>query len=77
MENLILISNDIKSRMKLLKLTQADISKITGLSIRIIGNIVNAKEGTAIKNWIIVANALGANIILSTKKMSDETRKSF
>lgn len=77
MENLKLLSNSIKERMKLLKVTQKQLAISTGLSIITVGAIVRAKEGTSIKNWIIVADALGANLSLTTKRMSDETRKSI
>jgi transcriptional regulator with XRE-family HTH domain len=71
------LSNIVKERMKILNLTQQQLADATGLSVLTIGAIVRAKEGTSIKNWIIVADALGANLILTNKKMSDETRKSI
>jgi DNA-binding XRE family transcriptional regulator len=77
MEELKNLSIDVRRRMKLMKLTQNELASITGLSLQTIGAIVRGKEGTAIKNWIIVATALGTNIELVTKRMSDETRKSF
>ena len=77
MEELKNLSVNIRGRMKLMKLTQSDLASITGLSLQTIGAIVRGKEGTAIKNWIIVATALGTNVELITKRMSDEARKSF
>jgi hypothetical protein len=75
MDNLIKLSKLIKERMRLLNVTQKQLAISTGLSIITIGAIVRAKEGTSIKNWIIVADALGANLTLTTKRMSDETRE--
>ncbi len=77
MEHLKILGADIKKRMKLVKLTQNDLASITGLSNQTIGAIVRGKEGTSIKNWLIVANALGTSLELITKKMSDETRESI
>ena len=77
MEEIKKLGVEIKKRMKLIKLTQSDVALITGLSTQTIGAIVRGKEGTAIKNWIIVTNALGINLELITKKMNDETRKSI
>ncbi|MFY7964531.1 MAG: helix-turn-helix transcriptional regulator [Chitinophagaceae bacterium] len=77
MEHLKILGADIRKRMKLLKITQNDLASITGLSNQTIGAIVRGKEGTSIKNWLIVANALGTSLELITKKMSDETRESI
>lgn len=68
------LSTFIKERMKFLNITQQQLADMTGLSVLTVGAIVRAKEGTAIKNWLIVADALGANLNLTTKKMSDEAR---
>lgn len=77
MEEIKNLGLEIKKRMKLIKLTQDELASITGLSYQTISAIVRGKDGTAIKSWIIVANALGTDLELVTKKMSDETRKSI
>lgn len=73
MQNIISLSKQIKERMKLHKLTQLDLAEHTGLSLQTIGAIVRGNEGTAIKNWITVTNALGFDIELKTKKVNYET----
>lgn len=77
MEEIKKMSQDLKKRMKDIGLTQADLASITGIGIQTVGAIIRGKEGTAIKNWIIVCNTLGANFEITTKRMSDETRKSI
>lgn len=77
MQQIETLSFFIKERMKFLNITQQQLADMTGLSVLTIGAIIRAKEGTAIKNWIIVADALGANMNLTTKKMSNEARKSI
>lgn len=73
MQDIISLSKQIKERMKLHKLTQMDLAEHTGLGLQTIGAIVRGNEGTAIKNWITVANALGFDIELKTKTMNYET----
>jgi transcriptional regulator with XRE-family HTH domain len=75
MEELKKLSQDLKKRMKDIGITQADIASITGIGIQTVGAIIRGKEGTAIKNWIVVCDVLGANFEITTKRMSDETRK--
>ncbi len=68
------LSIKIKEKMKVLKLTQLDLVEHCGLSIKTIRAIINGNEGTAIGNWIIVANILGLEFELNIKKLNDETR---
>ena len=77
MEQLIKVGQQINKRREQLKLTQLDLAEITNLSDATIRSIEKGKPTVAIGNWVKVADILGMDIVLQTKKMSDETRKSI
>ena len=77
MEQLIKVGQQINKRREQLKLTQLDLAEITNLSDATIRSIEKGKTTVAIGNWVKVADILGMDIVLQTKKMSDETRKSI
>ncbi len=77
MNNLEQLGQSITSRRQQLRLTQTDLAAIVGLSDRTVRGIEQGKDTVAFKNWILVANAIGLAFQLTTKKMSDETRKSI
>jgi DNA-binding XRE family transcriptional regulator len=71
------LGNQIAQRREQMKLTQMDVATIVCLSDRTVRAIEQGKETVAIKNWFKVANTLGLEMNLTTKKMSDETRESI
>lgn len=77
MEHLVKLGLQINKRREQLKLSQLDIAEITNLSDTTVRFIEKGKPTVAIGNWAKVADVLGLDLILQTKKMSDETRKSI
>lgn len=77
MEQLIKVGQQINKRREQLKLSQLDLAEITNLSDATIRSIEKGKPTVAIGNWVKVADILGMDIVLQTKKMSNETRKSI
>jgi HTH-type transcriptional regulator/antitoxin HipB len=77
MEQLIKLGLQINKRREQLKLSQLDLAEITNLSDATIRSIEKGKPTVAIGNWVKVADVLGIDLVLQTKKMSDETRKSI
>ena len=77
MTELEILAKSVRQKMKLAKLTQLDLANHTGLSIKTIRAIMQGKEGTAIKNWILVAEILGCVIEFNVKKINNETRASL
>ena len=77
MEQLIKLGLQINKRREQLKLSQLDLAEITNLSDATIRSIEKGKPTVAIGNWVKVADVLGLDLVLQTKKMSDETRKSI
>lgn len=77
MEQLIKLGLQINKRREHLKLSQLDLAEITNLSDATIRSIEKGKPTVAIGNWVKVADVLGIDLVLQTKKMSDETRKSI
>jgi DNA-binding XRE family transcriptional regulator len=75
MENLTFFGTQIIKRREQLRLNQTDLALIVGLSDKTVRAIEKGNTTVAIKNWILVANAVGLEINLAIKKMSDETRK--
>lgn len=67
----------IKERRELLAYTQADVAELTGISERTIRSIEKGSIGTSIINWYKILEALGLEMKIVSKPMSDETRKSF
>ncbi len=76
MENLIKLGKQIESRRVQLKLTQLDIAAIVGISDNTVRFIEKGRPGVSISNWIKVAGIVGFDLSLTTKKMSDEMRRS-
>lgn len=60
-----------------LGLTQMDLASLCELSDLTIRNIERGKEGTAIGNWLNVADKLGMKFELTIKNMIDEKRESI
>lgn len=77
MEQLIKLGLQINKRREQLNLSQLDLAEITNLSDATIRSIEKGKPTVAIGNWEKVADVLGIDLVLQTKKMSDETRKSI
>ena len=77
MVQLIKFGQQINKRREQLKLSQLDLAEITNLSDATIRSIEKGKPTVAIGNWVKVADILGMDIVLQTKKMSNETRKSI
>jgi DNA-binding XRE family transcriptional regulator len=75
MDNLKTLGAQIIKRREQLRLNQTDLALIVGLSDKTVRAIEKGNTTVAIKNWILVANAVGLEINLAIKKMSDETRK--
>jgi transcriptional regulator with XRE-family HTH domain len=71
------LAKSVRQKMKLTKLTQLDLANHTGLSVKTIRAIMQGKEGTAIKNWVLVAGLLGCVIEFNVKKMHNETGNSL
>ncbi|MEZ5045638.1 MAG: helix-turn-helix domain-containing protein [Chitinophagaceae bacterium] len=74
---LIKLGQQINKRREQLKLSQLDLAEITNLSDATVRAIEKGKPTVAIGNWVKVADVLGLDLTLQTKKMSDETRKSI
>jgi ribosome-binding protein aMBF1 (putative translation factor) len=77
MEQLTKLGQQINKRREQLKLSQLDLAEITQLSDATIRSIEKGRPTVAIGNWVKVADVLGIDVVLQTKKMSDETRKSI
>ena len=77
MEQLTKLGQQIDKRREQLKLSQWDLAEITQLSDATIRSIEKGRPTVAIGNWVKVADVLGMDVVLQTKKMSDETRKSI
>jgi ribosome-binding protein aMBF1 (putative translation factor) len=77
MEQLTKLGQQINKRREQLKLSQWDLAEITQLSDATIRSIEKGRPTVAIGNWVKVADVLGMDVVLQTKKMSDETRKSI
>ncbi len=77
MEQLTKLGQQINKRRELLKLSQLDLAEITQLSDATIRSIEKGKPTVAMGNWVNVADVLGMDVVLQTKNMSDETRKSI
>ena len=77
MEQLTKLGQQINKRREQLKLSQWDLAEITQLSDATIRSIEKGRPTVAIGNWVKVADVLGIDVVLQTKKMSDETRKSI
>ncbi|MEQ1553212.1 MAG: helix-turn-helix domain-containing protein [Ferruginibacter sp.] len=67
----------IMARREQLRLTQQDVATIVGLSDATIRFIEKGKTGVSINNWLKVVHTVGLDINLTTKKMSNEARKSI
>jgi transcriptional regulator with XRE-family HTH domain len=76
MEHLINLGKQITVRREQLKLTQLDLAAIAGISDATVRFIEKGRTGVSIANWIKVANIVGLDFSLTTKKMSDEKRSS-
>ncbi|MCQ2387874.1 MAG: helix-turn-helix transcriptional regulator [Clostridia bacterium] len=63
------IGLNIKATMKDRKLKQCQLAKKAGLSTTQISNIINAKEGSSIQNYLGIAQALGVSFfdLINTK----------
>jgi putative transcriptional regulator len=77
MEGFIAIANRIKERREQLSYTQADLAEITGISQRTIRSIEKGEGSTSIFYWYKILDALGLEMKIQFKPMSDETRKGF
>lgn len=76
MDHLINLGHRLAGRRNQLLYTQADLAAISGLSIVTIRAIERGKQGVSIANWVKVAEILGFELILTTKRMNDATGKS-
>ena len=76
MEQLQKLGAQINIRRTILGLTQIDLATLAAVSDATIRYIEKGKPGVAIGHWIKVADIVGLDLILATKKMSDATRKS-
>ncbi len=74
MNELVKLGTEIVKRRQQLRLNQTDLATIVGISDKTVRAIENGKETVAIKSWLLVANAVGLELKLSTKKMNNETR---
>jgi HTH-type transcriptional regulator / antitoxin HipB len=63
----------LQSKRKQLGVSQKDLAELCSISDLTVRNIENGKEGTNIGNFLKVANTLGFDLLLQTKKMSDES----
>jgi transcriptional regulator with XRE-family HTH domain len=63
----------LQSKRKQLGVSQKDLAELCGISDLTVRNIENGKEGTNIGNFLKVANTLGFDLLLQTKKLSDES----
>jgi DNA-binding XRE family transcriptional regulator len=77
MEDFIAIANRIKERREQLSYTQADLAEITGISQRTIRSIEKGEGSTSIFYWYKILDALGLEMKIQFKPISDETRKGF
>ena len=75
--NLINLGCRITKHREQLQFTQKELAEFASLSVKTIRAIENGKEGVAIYNWMLVADILGLELVLNSKKMNDETRKSI
>ena len=75
MEQLIKLGKQIANRREQLRLTQLDIAAIAGISDATVRFIEKGRPGVSIANWVKVADIVGLDLSLTTKKMSDEMRK--
>lgn len=64
------IASFIVSRRERLKITQQDISDLSGISLRTVKSIEKGNTSYSISNLQKMADALGAEIELVIKKMS-------
>jgi transcriptional regulator with XRE-family HTH domain len=76
MEQIIKLGKQITNRREQLKLTQLDLATIAGISDATVRFIEKGRPGVSIANWVKVANIVGLDLTLTTKKMSDEKRSS-
>ncbi len=77
MENFTPLAKRIKERREQLSYTQADLAEITGISQRTIRSIEKGEGSTSIVFWYKILDALGLEMKIQFKPMSDETRKGF
>ncbi len=75
MEQLIKLGKQIANRREQLRQTQLDIAAIAGISDATVRFIEKGRPGVSIANWVKVADIVGLDLSLTTKKMSDEMRK--
>lgn len=64
------IANFIVNRRDRLKITQQDLSDLSGVSLRTVKSIEKGNVSYAISNLQKIANALGMEVELVIKKMS-------
>jgi DNA-binding XRE family transcriptional regulator len=76
MEQITKLGKLITSRREQLRLTQLDLATIAGISDATVRFIEKGRPGVSIANWVKVANIVGLDFSLTTKKMSDERRGS-
>ncbi len=74
MENFIGIAKRIKERREQLFYTQADLAELTGISTRTIRSIEKGESSTSISHWHKILDALGLQMKIEFKTMSNETR---
>jgi transcriptional regulator with XRE-family HTH domain len=74
MDKLIKLGKQITGRREQLKLTQLDIAAIAGISEPTVRYIEKGRPGVSIANWLKIADIVGLDLTLTTKKMSDETK---
>jgi putative transcriptional regulator len=77
MDKYIELGRKCKERREQLSFTQGDLAEITGISQRTIRSIEKGSGSISLTNLTKVTDALGLEILIRFKPMSDETRKSF
>jgi y4mF family transcriptional regulator len=77
MKKFIEISKRIKERREQLSYTQSDLAELTGISTRTIRSIEKGEGSTSITYWYKILDALGLEMKIQFKPISDEAGKSF
>ncbi len=68
MEQLIKLGKQIANRREQLRQTQLDIAAIAGISDATVRFIEKGRPGVSIANWVKVADIVGLDLSLTTKK---------
>jgi transcriptional regulator with XRE-family HTH domain len=77
MKKFIEIAKRIKERREQLSYTQSDLAELTGISTRTIRSIEKGEGSTSIFYWYKILDALGLEMKIQFKPISDEAGESF